>query len=661
MTTYSSVMKEFEEYMGGKEKSWFHQTHGPAPAGPIAYFSMEYGVHESFAGYSGGLGILSGDHLKSASDLGIPLVGVGLLYRRGYFRQTIDADGRQQHIYPQYDFTRLPMRPAAGHTGREVSIAVEFPGRQVHAKLWVAQVGRVPLILLDTDITLNDPSDRPITSILYVRGREMRLAQELLLGVGGVRALRALDIEPAVWHMNEGHSAFLQLERMCGQERSGQADLGRAAAAVRGASVFTTHTPVPAGNEAFDDSLVGRYVAPWAKALGVSVDEVISLGHSDASSHQFNLTAFALRTSSWSNGVSRLHRDVSAGMWRHLEGHGADGGPVVHSITNGVHTSTWLGMEMLELLNRRIGLDWKRQLISGAAMEAVLQLPDDEVWAAHLAQKERLARFTRLRLREQLARHGCSPDELRAIEELFAVDVLTIGFARRFATYKRADLVFRDLHRLRAMVGNPDRPVQILFAGKAHPADQPGQQLIQHIWQLTQSENLKGRVFFLEDYDMRVARMLVQGVDVWLNTPRRPQEASGTSGQKAAANGGIHLSVLDGWWPEAYDGTNGWVVGDERAYEDEESRDREDAQSLYLTLEEQVVPAYYERDEAGLPRRWIDRMKRSMGTIMARFSTARMLRDYTEQAYLPALHRAGERGQLSPDPTTPPDAVPAGS
>jgi starch phosphorylase len=658
MTTYSSVIKEFEAYVQGEDSAWFHQTHGKQAGGPIAYFAMEFGVHECFAGYSGGLGILSGDHLKSASDVGLPLVGVGLLYRRGYFRQTIDADGRQQHMYPHYDFTRLPMRPAAGHTGRDVIVSIDFPDREVFAKLWVAQIGRVPLVLLDTDIFQNDPSDRPITSILYVRGREMRIAQELVLGVGGVRALRALDIEPGVWHMNEGHSAFLQLERLREEIAAHGGTLAQAQERITSSSVFTTHTPVPAGNETFDEALVRKYAVLWARALEAPVDDVLALGRADGSSGQFNLTAFAIRTSRTTNAVSRLHGEVSNNMWRHLY---PSAGPLdapIRAITNGVHTSTWLGMEMLELFNRRLGLSWRDMLLAGEVWQAALALLDDELWAAHQAQKERLARFMRLRLREQFARHGCSPDELRAIEQLFSTEVLTIGFARRFATYKRADLIFRDLHRLRAIVGDAHRPVQILLAGKAHPADQPGQQLIQHIYQLTQSDNLRGKVFFLEDYDIRVARMLVQGVDVWLNTPRRPQEASGTSGQKAACNGALNLSVLDGWWPEAFNGRNGWVIGTESQYGDPELHDGADAQSLYQQLEEQVVPTYYERNEGGLPARWIAMMKDCIATITPRFSSSRMVREYAEQAYLPA--RSPAPPAPAPVSSTPPAPPPAG-
>lgn len=643
LASYNSVMKEFRAYVGETEETWFHRAHGASEKNLIAYFSSEYGLHECFNIYSGGLGVLSGDHCKSASDLGLPFVAVGLLYRRGYFRQAVDADGRQQHIYPQYDFTRLPVRPVAGPTQRPVIIEVPMPGRMVYAKVWLAMVGRVPLLLLDTDIPQNDPSDRPISGLLYVRGREMRLVQEMILGVGGVRALRELGLDPTVWHLNEGHSAFLQFERLCefsdrdGGHRPEHYD------ELRRNSVFTTHTPVPAGNEQFDAHLVRGYLEGWVDEHGMDVGTILQMGKAEPDAQpqsSFNLTALAVRTAARTNGVSRLHGEVSSAMWSHL--FDASAGPApVGSITNGIHTLTWLGSEMLELFNRHLGLDWMGRLALDSELEAVRAIPDEEIWQAHQTQKERLARFVRVRQRAQIARHGAAPGELRAVSGQFRVDRLTIGFARRFATYKRADLLFRDLHRVRALFGSEEQPVQIVIAGKAHPADHPGQELIQHIYQLSQSGPLKGRIFFLEDYDMRVGRVLVQGVDVWLNTPRRPMEASGTSGQKSAANGGLNLSVLDGWWPEAYDGTNGFAIGGERAYEDPDRHDLDDALSLYDVLETDVVPTFYQRDEHGVPHEWVARMKNAIATCLPRFSTSRMVRDYAEEAYLPVSRDKG--------------------
>ena len=639
LASYNSVIKEFEEYMDPGHETWFADHFEDFDKGPIAYFSSEYGLHECFNIYSGGLGVLSGDHCKSASDLGLPFVAIGLLYRRGYFRQAVDADGRQQHIYPKYDFSRLPVRPAAGPTQRPVIIEVDLPGRRVFAKVWVAQVGRVPLLLLDTDIPQNDPADRPITGLLYVRGREMRLAQEVVLGVGGVRALEELGLEPSVWHLNEGHSAFLQLERLVGLSKRDDGPKEEHLAEIRRNSVFTTHTPVPAGNEQFDPALVRKYLHGWVDRHGLDADEIIAMGNGEAEGHpqsSFNLTALAIRTSERTNGVSKLHGKVSSDMWRHLFDGASPEPEPVKAITNGIHTLTWLGSEMLELFNRHLGLNWMDRLELDEPAKAVHEIDDEEVWQAHQTQKERLARFVRVRMREQFARHGCSPDELRDISDQFRPDRLTIGFARRFATYKRADLIFRDLHRVRHLFGDRDQPIQMVIAGKAHPADHPGQELIQHLYQLSQSGSLRGRIFLLEDYDMRVGRVLVQGVDVWLNTPRRPMEASGTSGQKAAANGCLNLSIMDGWWPEAYSGENGFSIGEERAYDDPDVHDRADSLALYETLEQDVLPAYYERDEHGIPREWVRWMKNSIADILPRFSTARMVRDYAQRCYGPA-------------------------
>lgn len=639
LRTYANVTKELESYMRDTPASWFGRTFPDYDRGPVAYFSMEFGVHQSLALYSGGLGVLSGDHCKSASDLGLPFVAVGLLYRHGYFRQTVDADGRQQHTYPEYDFHRLPLRPAATHTGREVVVRVPLPGREVMVKAWVAQVGRVPLILLDTDVPQNDAADRPIANILYIRGREMRLVQELVLGIGGVKVLRALGLDPAVWHMNEGHSAFLQFERLREMVEEERLPFEEARRRLERDSVFTTHTPVPAGNEQYDRTLVQRYLEDLCRRVGVPVEAALEYGNAGDGAGTFNLTALALRTSSYANGVSRLNAEVASRMWQPLFPGAAPGAQVIHPITNGVHPQTWVGPEMAELFQRHVSSDWQVRVLEPEAWLRVQAIPDRELWTAHNEQSERLGRFLRHRLREQLARHGGSPDELRGVDGLFQADSLTLGFARRFATYKRASLIFTDLDRLQALLSDPARPVQILFAGKAHPADGPGQELIRKIFQMSQESRFRGRVFFAEDYDIRVASMLVQGVDVWLNTPRRPMEASGTSGMKAAMNGALNVSVLDGWWPEAFDGDNGWVIGAAENGKGEALEDVEDAESLYRTLERQVVPAYYERDANGVPPRWVAMMKHAIATITPAFSSTRMVRDYVEQAYMPAaLH-----------------------
>ena len=634
---YDAVIRDFESYLDPRQPTWFRQQHGNADGETIAYFSMEFGLHQSLRIYSGGLGVLSGDHCKAASDLGLPLVAVGLLYRHGYFQQTINADGLQQHTYPKYDFTRLPLRPIATGTGREAKVSIRLPGRDLVAQLWLAQVGRVPLILLDTDVPENHPADRPITNQLYVSGREMRLLQEIVLGVGGVKALRAIGVEPTVWHLNEGHSVFLQLERLGELVRDEGLDPETARQRLRSDAIFTTHTPVEAGNERFEPWLIEKYFRTWCNETGLPLPQLLDLGRAHEGDQLFNLTALAIRTTRWTNGVSRLNAEVAGRMWQHLLP-GSDGGPGVHAVTNGVHACTWLGPETQELLRLHLGRDWVSMLLSTGDWEKMLQVPDADLWTTHRAQKERLGRFTRARLRKQGARHGASPDELRAIDGLFDPQALTIGFARRFATYKRARLVFSDEDRLRLLLADEDRPVQMLFAGKAHPADYPGQELIRHIFELSSREGFSGKVFFLENYDMRMGRMLVQGVDLWLNTPRRPLEASGTSGMKVAMNGGLNFSIADGWWPEGYNGENGWVIGTGAESDSEEQQDFQDAVSLYETLENVIVPLFYDRDDSDLPRKWIAMMKRSMASLTPRFSASRMVRDYAENGYLPKKH-----------------------
>ncbi len=649
MASYTAVVRDFEDYVERREPTWFERRFPGYQGGPVAYFSMEFGLHQSLAIYSGGLGILSGDHAKSASDLGLPFVAVGLLYRHGYFRQTVDSDGRQQHTYPDYDFSRLPLRPAATRTGREVMVSVPLPGREVWAKVWVAEVGRVPLLLLDTDVLRNDPADRPITGQLYVSGREMRLAQELVLGIGGVRALEALGVEPSVWHMNEGHCAFLQLERLRRALADERLDLDEGLALIGRDAVFTTHTPVPAGNEAFDRALVARHLEPWLGEIEVPAEQLLDLADPDGegSSQSFNLTALALSTCRAANAVSRLNAEVTLRMWGGFLARAEHGPDEIFPITNGIHSSSWLGREMRDLFQRYLGPEWPELLLDEGAWERIADVPDEEVWAGHNAQKARLGRFLRNRLREQYARHGRSPEQLRQLESLFDPAALTIGFARRFATYKRANLILSNLKRFRALVCDASRPIQIVFAGKAHPADREGKEIIQQIFQLSQSADFRDHIHFIEDYDMLAGRRLVQGVDVWLNTPRRPMEASGTSGQKAAMNGALNLSILDGWWPEAYDGDNGWAIGngpaareidngDGNGGEDDGATDQSDAEALYTLLVEEVAPTYYERDGSGLPSRWITRMKHAIATVTPRFSSARMVRDYIEKSYFPA-------------------------
>lgn len=639
MAEYEDVLREFDGYMANGSGHWFQRNHGDRLHGPIAYFCAEYGFTEALGIYSGGLGVLAGDHMKAASDMALPLVGVGLMYRKGYFRQSIDADGHQEHAYPDYELARLPILRALDRLGEPLTVSVQLPGRDLFAAVWVVQVGRVPVLLLDTDVPDNDDSDRPISHILYVRGREMRLHQELVLGVGGVRALRALGLEPAVWHLNEGHSAFLLAERARELVAAGR-PLDEAWGEVRRNAVFTIHTPVSAGNERFDSELVRRVAGPLLEGDGrpgtggIPVQALLDRGLGvERDPSQFDMTAFSLRTTNGANAVSQLHGRTANSTWQGVAP------SEILGLTNGVHTPTWLGQAMRDLLERftHAELDTMDDQAEGRRFwDRMADVPTPELWEAHQRQKLELAIFARGRLRSQFARHGEAPSTLEEVEEALDPGILTIGFARRFATYKRASLLFSDLDRLARLVWDAERPLQVIFAGKAHPADRPGQGVIQEIFGRSRSPQLRGRVFILEDYDIRIARFLVQGVDVWLNNPRRPLEASGTSGMKAAANGVLNLSVLDGWWDEGWTGDNGWAIGGRETNPDEGAQDWADAQDLYRILEQELIPAYYERDEEGLPARWAQLMRNSIASTIWRFSTSRMLHEYAERLYLPA-------------------------
>jgi starch phosphorylase len=632
LADYHTVLDDFDDYMANTERHWWGRRYRGDERGPIAYFCAEYGLHESLQLYSGGLGVLAGDHLKTASDMGLPLLGVGLLYRQGYFRQSIDADGHQEHAYPHLEPKDLPMeRVLDPASGRPLQVSVHIGARDVHAAVWLVRVGRVPLLLLDTDIPDNDEADRPITAQLYVRGREMRLYQEILLGIGGVRVLDRLGIAPQVSHLNEGHSAFLLMERVQQRTRGGMS-MDDALDEVRRSSVFTIHTPVPAGNERYDAGLTRHLIAPLIEGSNTDIDRVMQLGLGvDGDTGTFDMTAFGLRISRGANAVSQLHGDTANQTWSESVGYKIDG------LTNGVHMPSWLGGPLRALYESHgTDLDDLGQAERGQRLwEHMETISDAALWHSHQRQKLELAYFMRKRLREQLARHGESPSALEAVEGFLDTEVLTLGFARRFATYKRAALLFSDEERLAKLVHDADRPVCFVFAGKAHPADRPGQGMIQEIFQRSRSEKFRGRVFILEDYDIRIGRKLVQGVDVWLNNPRRPLEASGTSGMKAAANGVPNASVLDGWWDEGFDGDNGWAIGSREMDEDHGAQDRADADSLYRVLEEDIVPLYYQRGEDGLPTDWIRRMRVSIAKSLWRFSTTRMLSEYVERMYAP--------------------------
>ena len=634
MVDASRVLDEFRRYLANGSDSWYAKAPDRQLPGPIAYFCAEFGIHESMQIYSGGLGILAGDHCKSASDAALPFVAIGLLYRRGYFRQQIDADGHQEHAQPDLDPSQLPLRRARGRDGQPLEVCVEIADREVYAAVWVAEVGRVPILLLDTDIPRNDPADRPITHILYVRGREMRLCQELVLGIGGVRALRALGIEPKVWHLNEGHSAFLLLERACEllREEQGLA-AGEALRRVGRDAVFTIHTPVPAGNEVFGRDLVTVALQSWFSEVHAEPSELLELGrgHTDDPNAPFDMTAFVLRHAADANAVSQLHGATATETWQSLAGH------PVQAITNGVHVPTWLGRPVRRLVERAIGEPLGVDLNGPEPLADLPQIDDEELWGAHQQQKREMIGFLEGRLARQFARHGESPDSLRAVRGVLHPDALTIGFARRFATYKRAALLFSDEERLSRILSATDRPVQIVIAGKAHPADRPGQRVIQHIFELSRSAQLRGSVFIVEDYDMRIARFLVGGVDIWLNNPRRPMEASGTSGMKAAINGIPSVSILDGWWDEGFNGSNGWAIGDRTPDGDDAAQDAADAAELYRLFEEEIVPRFFDRREDGLPHAWLETMRASIASALWQFSTARMLTEYVDRLYLPAV------------------------
>mgnify|MGYP005838278917 CR=1 FL=1 len=630
-----------QEYL--EAPTWFASAHPELSNARIAYFSFEFGINQCLPIYSGGLGVLAGDHVKSASDLGLPLVGVGLLYREGYFQQRLGPDGWQQEEYPETDFYTAPIELVRRADGSALTVDVEYPGRAVWAQVWRAQVGRIPLFLLDANIGMNSPSDRNITARLYgnATGSEERVCQEILLGVGGVRALHAMGIEPELYHMNEGHCAFLAFERCRMLMREHNVPFRIAAEAVAGQTVFTTHTPVPAGNERFDEGLMYRFFFGYIQSLGLGWDEFMALGRQNPGDRgeSFWLTVLALRLSTGRNAVSKLHGRVSRAMWQRLwPDTPADEVPII-SITNGVHTRSWLSLDMATLLDRYLDPRWVEKPVDHAVWERTDRIPDAELWRTHERRRERLVAVVRGRLKAQLARAGAGPDAIARANEVLDPEALTIGFARRFATYKRGKLLFRDRERLRRILSNKGRPVQIIFAGKAHPKDEAGKELIRDIVAEARNEEFRRHIVFLEDHDLNLAHYLASGVDAWLNTPRRPLEASGTSGMKIAANGGLNISVLDGWWDEAYIPGNGWAIGRGEEYTDEEKRDAAESQFLYDLLEHEVIPLFYDRGADGVPTGWVKMMKAALRTINPVFNTNRMVHEYTEKLYVPGILR----------------------
>jgi starch phosphorylase len=626
-----------QEYLHA-DQTWGAQNAGVLRTRPVAYFSAEFGLHESLPIYSGGLGVLAGDHIKSSSDLGIPLIGVGLFYEQGYFRQRLDKEGWQQEEYIDSDITQLPVQIAIGQNGEPIVVQVDTRTGCIRAKVWRINVGRCDLLLLDSNVSGNAPEDRGLSSRLYGGNDRMRIRQELLLGVGGYRALRAMGVSPGVLHLNEGHSGFAVLDAIRARMEDEGVDFKTAASKVPREVIFTTHTPVPAGHDRFDAELVEEHLGPLSDQLGLTPENLMGFGrvYSNDEQERFCMTVLGLKLSRHANAVSSLHGEVSRAMWWNLyPGKPEDAVPIGH-ITNGVHVPSWLAPQMRRLYDRHLGVAWPHHSSDKQTWAAIEDVDDGELWETHLSLKAQLLDFARHRAQEQAIRRGDSREMFTRLEKILSPDALTIGFARRFATYKRANLILTDIQRLASLVNDPKRPVQFLFAGKAHPHDEPGKKVLQQIAQMMRDTALGDKFVFIEDYDLNVGRYLVQGVDVWLNNPRRPLEASGTSGQKVVLNGGLNLSVLDGWWAEAYDGLNGFAIGNGRTHTNVEMHDQRDGEDLYRVLKDEVIPLYYQRDRDGLPRGWIQRMKRTIRTLGWRFNADRMVMDYTAKCYITA-------------------------
>ncbi|HHO69407.1 MAG TPA: glycosyltransferase family 1 protein [Gammaproteobacteria bacterium] len=638
LEAYNRVLSTYDTYLRERQRRGIDEHLDPKHD-LVAYFCAEFGLHESLPIYSGGLGILAGDHCKAASDLAIPFVAVGMLYRQGYFTQTIDEHGNQVAHYTTTDFDQLPLQPSRGPDGEELTVQLEFPGRMVHLKVWEARAGHIRLYLLDSDLEENQEADRAITHQLYGGDTNTRIQQEIVLGIGGVRALRALGLQPTVWHINEGHAAFQVLERCREQVQGHKLSFAEALELVAAATVFTTHTPVPAGHDIFDQSLVSSYFGEYVEQLGIGMDHFLRLGASPANQGGFNQTVLALRGSRFHNGVSRIHGTVASSMegyvWPQIP---HEENPMRH-VTNGVHAATFLANEWSNLYDMRFGMEWRNELLNEDYWERIDEIPDHSFWSLRQSLKSELLNEVRRRIIMQQRRNRCGEAQLDRITRYLSPhesDILTIGFARRFATYKRATLLFSDPERLARLLNDPQRPVLLIFAGKAHPSDLPGQQLIQVIHEFSRRPEFIGKILLLEGYDLSLARKLVSGVDVWLNTPEYPLEASGTSGQKAGINGVINLSVLDGWWGEGYNGENGWAITPHDQHYDATFRNQEEANELMDILERRVVPLYYDRDGKGFSDGWVRMSKASMKSILPQFNSQRMVMDYIRGFYSPA-------------------------
>ena len=636
LNLYRTNSNNFTDYMQSKN-TWFSKEYPNNKNDLIAYFSAEYGLDETLPIYSGGLGILSGDHLKSASDLGIPLVAIGLLYKEGFFNQVFDKNGMQQHEYNRIDVNNLPVIPVKRENGEDLIVTIKIGRNNLYLKVWQINVGRVKLYMLDTDIDENNDENRELTLRLYGGDQEMRIKQEIILGIGGIATLRELGLNPTVYHMNEGHSAFLVLELMKNIIKEKQVSFDIARDIVSSKTVFTTHTPVPAGNDKFPVELVSKYFNKYWEQLGISEEEFLDLGMKPKETHKdlFNMGILALRIAGKKNGVSKLHgavsRELFGEVWPEIA---ANESPITH-VTNGIHTCFWLAPNLKELYNKYLDPFWQDSIHLEKTWRKIEDIPDEELWKAHLERKEKLILRAKENLTRRLKRSNFHYEEIKEITSKLDPNALTIGFARRFATYKRGTLIFKDLERITEILNDEERPVQLVFAGKAHPRDVEGQLLAKRIHEISMMPQFKGKIILLENYNIEIARHMISGVDVWLNNPRRPMEASGTSGEKASVNGVINLSILDGWWAEGYNTKNGWAIGTNAEYDSYEEQDIADSESLYNILEQKVIPAYYDKDENGISKKWLEYMKNSIMSTGWNYSTARMLVDYTEQLYMP--------------------------